>query len=176
MLIVGVLLTAIGIFVYLRKTNKRIQDIRLPSRNWPHAVDVIHLTRTKKTHVVTHLSFFKRYFVILEPNVVYLYSETSVLFEYVWTVYMWFIFVQNIFLVWWYSICITRIKTFSYPQTCVDRIFFCQYYNVQENMWKKGKQIINIRVHASSQEIIFLNDIWLYINTRYHWESVIIKK
>lgn len=33
MLIVGVLLTAIGIFVYLRKTNKRIQDIRLPSRN-----------------------------------------------------------------------------------------------------------------------------------------------
>lgn len=42
-------------------------------------------------------------------------------------------------------------------------------------MWKKGKQIINRRVHASSQEIIFLNDMWLYINTRYHWESVIIK-
>lgn len=68
MLIVGVLLTAIGIFVYLRKTNKRIQDIRLPSRNWPHAVDVIHLTRTKKTHVVTHslIHFFVLIFVIFK--------------------------------------------------------------------------------------------------------------
>lgn len=85
MLILGVLLTAIGIFVYLRKTNKRIQDIRIPSRNWHHVIDVIHLTRTKMAHVHTHspihflfqyLSLFWRDCVILEPVVVYRCSKT----------------------------------------------------------------------------------------------------
>ncbi|XP_062619530.1 uncharacterized protein LOC134281083 [Saccostrea cucullata] len=33
MVILGVLFTAIGIFVYLRRTNKRLQDIRMPSRD-----------------------------------------------------------------------------------------------------------------------------------------------